>query len=226
MDNLKTPDRRKTPGRERAPAGRQAPDRRSPPDRRFAYLVGERIYLRGATPADAETCAPWLNQEEVTRYLLVGSRPNMIEHSRRFLERAMRSSTDVVFAIIERESERYIGNSGLHRIDHLARSAMFGIVIGVPECWGRGYGTEATRLVANYAFHRLNLHRLELEVAAPHVAARRAYERAGFRLEGTRREARYMDGRYVDTLVMGFLRSEWEAANAAPAARATSSTRP
>ncbi len=231
MDSRKPRDRRpperpEPRGRFRAAARHKGHDGRRVPDHRFAYLNGERIFLRGAGPDDAETCAPWLNHEEVTRFLLVGSRPNLVEHSRRFLERAMRSSTDVVFAIIERETERYIGNSGLHRIDHLARSAMFGIVIGVPECWGKGYGTEATRLVADYAFQRLNLNRLELEVAAPHVAARRAYERAGFKLEGTRREARYMDGRYVDAVVMGLLRSEWEAANAAPAARGTSSTRP
>ncbi len=183
-----------------------------PEDIRNAYLLGEAIYLRGATPEDAETCAPWFNDEEVNRYLSGMRRPNTVEHSREFLARAMASEHDIVFAIVERDSGRHIGNAGLHRIDFFARSAVFGIAIGVRERWGRGYGTEATRLVADYAFRRLNLHRLELEVAADHARARRVYERVGYRVEGTRRDAFFVGGRYTDWVLMAVLRPEWEAA--------------
>jgi RimJ/RimL family protein N-acetyltransferase len=189
-------------------------------DLRLAYLSGEGVVLRGAGPEDAETCAPWFNDPEVIRYLNTGSRPNLVEHSREFLAQAVRSSADVVFAIIERESKRHIGNTALHRIDSLRRSAVFGIVIGVQSCWGRGYGTEATRLVIDYAFRRLNLHRIELEVAASHAIARRAYERVGFQVEGTRRDAMFVDGQYADALVMALLRPEWEARNGGGAASA------
>jgi RimJ/RimL family protein N-acetyltransferase len=180
-------------------------------DLRQGYLSSERLLLRGAGPEDAETCAPWFNDPEVIRYLNTGSRPNLVETSREFLAQAARSSTDVVFAIIERESGRHIGNTALHRIDSVRRSAVFGIVIGVQDCWRRGYGTEATRMVVEYAFRRLNLHRVELEVAVAHAVARRAYERVGFQVEGTRRDAMFVEGSYADALVMAVLRPEWEA---------------
>jgi RimJ/RimL family protein N-acetyltransferase len=183
-----------------------------PEDIRHAYLLGERVYLRGATPDDAEVCASWFNDEEVNRYLLTGRRPNTVEQSRKFLQRAMFSKRDIVFAIVERESGRHIGNAGLHRIDPIFRSAVFGLVIGVRECWRRGYGTEVTRLVTDYAFARLNLHRVGLEVAADNPLARRVYERAGYRMEGARREAFYVNGRYLDSVMMSILRQEWEAA--------------
>jgi RimJ/RimL family protein N-acetyltransferase len=185
-------------------------------DIRHAYLIGQKIYLRGAVPDDAEVCAPWFNDEEVNRFLLTGRRPNTVEHSRDFLMRAIASESDVVFAIIERESGRHIGNAGLHKIDPIFRSAAFGIVIGVRECWDRGYGTEATRLVTDYAFGRLNLHRVELEVAAEHARARRVYERVGYRPEGTRRDARFISGRYFDSVIMAILRPEWEASRNPP----------
>src|SRR4030095_11245346 len=169
--------------------------------------------LRGAGPEDAEICAPWFNDPEVIRYLNTGSRPNLGGQSRAFFAQALRSPADVVFAIIERESKRHIGNTALHKIDPLRRSAVFGIVIGVPSCWGQGYGTEAPRLVVDYAFRRLNLHRIELEVAASHAIARRAYERVGFLTEGTRRDAMFVDGHHADALVMAILRPEWEARN-------------
>jgi RimJ/RimL family protein N-acetyltransferase len=182
-----------------------------PENIRNAYLLGEGIYLRGATPDDAQVCAAWFNDEEVNRYLITGRRPNTVENSRKFLRRAMISDRDLVFAIIERKSGRHIGNTGLHRIDYIFRSAAFGLVIGVRECWRRGYGTEATGLVTDYAFSRLNLHRVELEVAAENPGARRVYERVGYKVEGTRREAFYVNGRYIDSVLMSILRPEWEA---------------
>ncbi len=185
-------------------------------DIRHAYLTGQGVYLRGATPEDAAVCAPWFNDEEVNRYLLVGRRPNTVENSRQFLARAMTSKRDIVFAIIERETGRHIGNTGLHRIDPIFRSAGFGIVIGVRDCWGRGYGTEATQLVTDYAFARLNLNRVELEVAAENPRARRIYERIGYRVEGTRRDAFYVEGRYLDAVIMAILRREWEALRKQP----------
>lgn len=184
-------------------------------DIRQAYLLGQGIYLRGATPADAEVCAPWFNDEEVNRYLNTGRRPNTVEHSREYLARMMASEHDIAFAIVERETGRHIGNAALHRIDPVFRTARFGIVIGVRECWGRGYGSEATRLVTDYAFRRLNLHRVELEVVADNPRARRAYERVGYRAEGTRRSAFFVDGRHLDSVLMAILRPEWEAAQGA-----------
>lgn len=183
-----------------------------PEDIRHAFLLGDAIYLRGATPGDAETCAPWFNDEEVNRFLMSGRRPNTVEHSRRLLTEAMGSEHQIIFAIIERQSGRHIGNAGLHRIDPINRSAVFGLVIGVRECWHRGYGTEATRLVTDYAFRRLNLHRVELDVAADNPRARRVYERVGYQLEGVRRDAYYVYGAYSDGLIMSVLRPDWEAA--------------
>ncbi len=177
-----------------------------------AFLIGKHIYLRGATPDDAEICAPWFNDPVVNRYLASGRRPNTVEQSREFITRAMNSEHDVMFAVIERRSGRYIGNAGLHRIHPVYRSAVFGIMIGIRECWRRGYGTEVTRLVTGYAFDRLNLNRLELEVAAENERARRIYSEAGYRTEGVRRQAMYVEGRYIDTVIMSILRAEWEEA--------------
>jgi RimJ/RimL family protein N-acetyltransferase len=49
-------------------------------------------------------------------------------------------------------------------VDHRNRSATFGILIGEPECRGKGYGTETTRLMLDYAFTTLGLHNVMLTV--------------------------------------------------------------
>jgi diamine N-acetyltransferase len=37
-------------------------------------------------------------------------------------------------------------------VDYCNRSASFGILIGEPDCRGKGYGTETTRLMLDCAF--------------------------------------------------------------------------
>jgi RimJ/RimL family protein N-acetyltransferase len=77
--------------------------------------------------------------------------------------------------------------------------------------WGKGHGTEATRLVLGHAFDTLNLNRVWLHVYEYNEAGLRLYQKVGFRTEGRLREDNVRDGRYRDTLVMAVLREEWRA---------------
>jgi RimJ/RimL family protein N-acetyltransferase len=91
--------------------------------------------------------------------------------------------------------------------DH--RVAMVGIMIGEPDYWGGGYGTDALRLIVDYAFNWLDYHRLWLSTMSINARMSRAAEKTGFRLEACRRRFWYADGVWVDDLVYGLLRDEW-----------------
>jgi len=95
---------------------------------------------------------------------------------------------------------RPIGSANLHRIR--GRTATFAIAIGEKDCWGKGYGTEATRLTLDYGFSALGLHNILLSVMADHERAIRAYTRAGFTVIGTRHEALRFAGRVYDHIYM------------------------
>ena len=84
----------------------------------------------------------------------------------------------------------------------------FRIALVGPEQFDRGYGTEATLLVRDFAFGPLGLRRLTLEVAASNARARRVYERAGFVVEGVRRQVRLVDGLWDDVVDMALLASD------------------
>ena len=75
---------------------------------------------------------------------------------------------------------------GLEDIDHNFLRAEFGIFLGQRR--GTGIGTDATRLVLDWAFTMLGLHNVMLESYAFNEPAMRAYERAGFRVIGRRRD--------------------------------------
>lgn len=71
-----------------------------------------------------------------------------------------------------------------------------------PEYQGRGIGSEATRLVLDYAFHVANMACVWLTVLEPNIGAIRAYEKAGFKRQGIRRDSNMWLGERVDEVLM------------------------
>jgi RimJ/RimL family protein N-acetyltransferase len=118
--------------------------------------------------------------------------------------------SSVPFTVYERATLRPIGFSGLSDIDFMNRRATFGICIGERECWGRGYGTETTRLMLDYGFTCLSLHNIDLTVHAFNERGLRAYRRAGFKEMGRRREAKRIAGHAYDIVYMDCLATEFE----------------
>jgi RimJ/RimL family protein N-acetyltransferase len=174
------------------------------------FLIGDKIYLRPLEVTDAATIVPWFNDPEVTRFLL-SHRPMSLHAEEEFLRRMAANENDVVPGIVVKETDQLVGTVGLHP-EYRCREARFGIVLGDKASWGRGYGTEATRLMVRYAFDTLNLNRVWLHVYEYNPRGLRVYEKIGFRTEGRLRQATYRDGRYWDVIAMGLLRAEWEAA--------------
>jgi RimJ/RimL family protein N-acetyltransferase len=152
----------------------------------------------------------WINDLHTMRTLDLPPRPLTIEQEQDWYDRQSKAEDDVPFTIYERETLRPIGNTGLHSVDYRNRTAAFGIIIGEPECRGKGYGTETTRLMLDYAFSALGLHNVILTVFEFNPAAIRAYNKAGFKEIGRRRECRLMGGKLWDEIYMDCLSSEFD----------------
>lgn len=112
------------------------------------------------------------------------------------------------WAIHRQHDGAFLGEAVINDFDPHNESAGYRIWLGGPAHFGRGYGTEATRLVVDYALDRIGLHRLELEVFAFNPRARRVYEKCGFQLEGTLRDALLWEGAFTDTHRMAILRTD------------------
>ncbi len=177
-------------------------------DRVMLNLVGEQVALGPLRRDLLPLYLKWINDFEVTRTLDLSPRPWTWEAEQEWFDRASRDDHDVHFTIYERDSLRPIGSTGLRHIDPVHGTAEFGIMIGERDCWGRGYGTEATRLVLGYAFHTLGLHNIMLRVFSGNERAIRAYLRAGFRIIGRRREARRQGAARQDVVYMDCLSTE------------------
>ena len=120
---------------------------------RRAFLVGDRIYLRVLEESDiTEEYMTWINDPEVTRYLGTGVYPATVDNMKKWLEKFQDSTTDLAFAITDKETDLHIGNITLHSISWIHRTAEIGILIGQKDYWGNGYGTEAQSLLDRLRF--------------------------------------------------------------------------
>jgi len=169
-------------------------------------LEGERIYLREIRLSDVnENYHRWMNDPEVTRYLECRFSNNTMEAIKDYVETILQDRNNIFLAIILKNGHRHIGNIKIGPINRMHRFADVGLLIGEKDCWGKGYATEALRLVADYAFKTLNLHKLTAGAYATNKGSERAFIRAGFLVEGIRKKHCYCDGNYVDAILFGIL---------------------
>jgi diamine N-acetyltransferase len=162
-----------------------------------------RLRFRAVERGDLPALERWLNDFGTLRTAGIGVLPlsrDGVEHW--YARLAGAESGEHWVVIVERATGTAIGFAGLRDIDHRHGTAEYAITIGEPTARGRGYGTEATRRLLDYAFADLGLRSVLLDVSEYNLAGRRAYARAGFREIGRRRETDPLAGRWWDTIFM------------------------
>jgi aminoglycoside 6'-N-acetyltransferase len=82
-----------------------------------------------------------------------------------------------------------------------------GIVL-VPEHRGKGHGSAAQRLLADYLFAHTPVERVEAGTDVANLAEQRALEKAGFTREGVLRHSQWRNGAWRDDVVFSKLRGE------------------
>lgn len=82
-----------------------------------------------------------------------------------------------------------------------------GIAI-LPPARGRGYGTQAHRLLVSYLFAHTTAHRIEAATETGNIAEQKALASAGFTREGVYRATGWRDGAWRDGVIYSILRSD------------------
>lgn len=178
-------------------------------DRPILNIIGELIALGPLRKDLLPVYQRWINDFNTLRNLGGSPRPLTFEQEETWLSDTGKAANEIGFTIYEKTSWWPIGNTSLMAINYRDRSAVFGILIGEPDMRGKGYGTETTRLMLDYAFTALGLHSVSLLVNAGNLAGRRAYEKAGFREFGRQRQCKWVGGAFHDTIHMDCLASEF-----------------
>lgn len=113
---------------------------------------------------------------------------------------------DLRLHLYRRDDGAFVGSSGLHRIDWSVPRFEIGYWVR-DSMTGRGFATEATRRIADFAFADLHAERVEIWCDARNERSAAVAERAGFSFEARlNRHRRDTAGGLADSLCFARLR--------------------
>lgn len=171
-------------------------------------LYGQDIYLRLMTQEDTHLIVKWRNEEFVRQNFIYRAAFTEEGHLQ-WIENMVKTGKVVQFIICTKEDVP-VGSVYLRDIDRIHKKAEYGIFIGEKEALSKGYGTQAARLMQEYAFGTLKLHKLMLRVLAGNERAKRSYEKAGFVQEAYLKDEVYLEEGYRDEILMACFNPEDE----------------
>ncbi|PVW16512.1 GNAT family N-acetyltransferase [Marixanthomonas spongiae] len=153
-------------------------------------LKGENIYLRALEQADLDFLYLLENDEkgwEVSNTTTPYSKHLL----QQYLDQAHRDIYDVKqlrLVICTNNNETAIGFIDLYDFDPKHSRAGVGIVIFSEANKGKGYASEALRLVIRYAVQHLNIHQLYANITEDNQQSIRLFEKAGFVKNGIKKD--------------------------------------
>jgi RimJ/RimL family protein N-acetyltransferase len=177
-----------------------------------AVITGKKVVLRALEREDLKLMHKWYNDEEVMQW--ARSKPDNLapmESLEKEFEQDLKgeNSHRRMLIVVEKRSGKAIGWASIRWWRLFSTSADLGLVIAEKELRGKGFGTEATLLLADMAFNQLNMHKVELFTRSDNKAAVSAVSKCGFKQEGRLREEVYFNGKYHDGVLFGLLRDEY-----------------
>ena len=170
-------------------------------------LAGPRVTLRAPVAADVDARFALGNSVEIQQ--MFGADPSQVRDITTEAAEAWVNNlaNDPLAWMVEAE-EQLLGSIRLHTVNHADLRANIAVGLLINDVLGRGYGTEAMRVLADYAFGDMGLHRLSCRVLAFNTRAIAAYKKVGFVEEGREREAARIGDAWHDDVVLGLLASD------------------
>ncbi|GGJ51019.1 GNAT family N-acetyltransferase [Deinococcus roseus] len=171
-------------------------------------MPGTEVFLSRLRTEDQPTVYQHINQAEYATYGDAHAQPFALETVEQRYAQRMKDPNRMDFGIFLQGSETLIGRVFLHNISCQQQTATLGVGIFRADQLGKGYGTEAVRLMVEYGMFHLNLYNIDLLVLSDNVRAIRSYQKVGFRILGERQGSAVLGGRRLNDTWMDIIRDE------------------
>lgn len=174
---------------------------------------GVNINLRAVEKEDIPVLNSLRNEEEVLTHLMSKLPHPVSLHAEElgYEEKCKKKYRTDAELLIEKKDGTVIGKCGTMDTKWKDGETTVHVFTGSDENRGKGYGTEAMKLLISYIFEQMNMNRVKLYVFSFNERAIKSYEKTGFKVEGVLRQELYRDGKYYDVIQMSILKREYEA---------------
>jgi len=177
----------------------------------FSDIVTERLIVRQLRPSDAHSMFLYRSDPVVAKFQ--DWKPDSVEKTLEFIDIASRIEPDTPdtwfqLALAQRDSDKLIGDCGLHFFSSEMWQAELGITLA-PSHHHQGYATEAVQAVLEFLFTGLGKHRVFASLDPGNSAAIALFNRVGMRKEGHFVESLWWNGEWVDAVIFAMLDREW-----------------
>lgn len=172
-------------------------------------LQTDRLLLKDYTMKDLKNYFLLKSSDEIWKYS-TNQPTDDISMVETLLEKLVEKKTkpEIGFeALFEKESGKYIGEAGILSWSERYDRCVIGYNL-LPEFWNRGYATEISKALINFAFSKLHVERVEALAMEENVASCKVLEKAGLKLEGVLKHFAKMNGQYYNVCYYGLIREE------------------
>ena len=168
-------------------------------------LEGKQVNLRLSEKEDLPLLTEWINKPEV-----FGEYNPLHQISRTETEKTFDNPHEERIFIVEKKDGTKVGFVSHFNVLHIAGKQLEIGYSLLPSERGKGYCTEAVKIMTDYLFLSKDIERIQAQTDPRNAASNRVLEKVGFKKEGMLRKAFFMRGQWVDAYVYSILRDEWK----------------
>jgi len=174
-------------------------------------LETNRLILRPINLGDKNEIFKYRSNTETNKYQ--GWIPQTIDDVETFIRKISQQinepETWFQYVIIEKETQKIIGDLGIHFLDSENKQVEIGCTLN-KDFQNKGYATESVKRAIDYLFKELNKHRIITSIDPENKNSIRLVERIGFRKEAHFVESLWINGKWVDDLIYALIEKDWE----------------
>ena len=177
----------------------------------FQNLETKRLFLRRIDENDVAEVLALRGNPQIMKYIprpLAKTEEDALAHIMMINEK-IETNTGINWGITVKGNPKIIGIIGHYRIQPENHRAEIGYM-SLPEYNGKGYITEAIKVVVEYGFEQMNLHSIEAIIDPENIASERVLQKNGFIKEAHILENELWEGKFWDTVIYSLLKRNFK----------------
>ena len=172
-------------------------------------IIGGKVILRAIEYTDCNMFLELINDPDTERMLGGMSFPVSQMEQEQWIAKQVGSKNSLRCVVAERDRPSDgLGTVILTDMNQQNGTAQIHIKM-TAKSRGKGFGTEALRVMIRYAFEELRLNCLYADILSYNETSQRVFQKTGFRRDGILRARVYKGGRYIDVHSYSLLREDW-----------------